>query len=43
VPADDKKARNYLIARTMVETLDNLGLRYPKAPPDVLKLRRKLK
>ena len=43
VPADDKKARNYLIARTMVETLDNLGLRYPKADPDVLKLRRKLK
>ena len=43
VPADDKKARNYLIARTMVETLDNLGLRFPKADPDVLKLRRKLK
>jgi PPK2 family polyphosphate:nucleotide phosphotransferase len=43
VPADDKKARNYLITRTVVETLDNLGLRYPKAASDVLKLKRKLK
>lgn len=43
VPADDKKARNYLIARTVVETLDNLGLRYPKAGKDVLRLKSKLK
>jgi PPK2 family polyphosphate:nucleotide phosphotransferase len=42
VPADDKKARNYLIARTVVETLEGLGLRYPKADPDALKLARKL-
>ena len=43
VPADDKKARNYLIARTVVEMLDNLGLRYPRAEREVLKLKRKLK
>ena len=43
VPADDKKARNYLIARTVVETLDNMGLRYPRADREVLKLKRKLK
>ena len=43
VPADDKKARNYLIARTVVDLLDNLGLRYPKADREVLRLRKKLK
>ena len=43
VPADDKKARNYLIARTVVDLLENLGLRYPKADRDVLKLKKKLK
>ena len=43
VPADDKKARDYLIASTVVETLDNLGLRYPKADREALKLKRKLK
>jgi PPK2 family polyphosphate:nucleotide phosphotransferase len=43
VPADDKKARNYFIAKTVVETLEGLGLRYPKADREVLKLRRKLK
>jgi PPK2 family polyphosphate:nucleotide phosphotransferase len=43
VPADDKKARNYLIARTVVDLLDNLGLRYPKADREALKLKKKLK
>lgn len=43
VPADDKKARNHLIARTVVDTLDALGLRYPKADRDALKLKRKLR
>jgi PPK2 family polyphosphate:nucleotide phosphotransferase len=43
VPADDKKARNYLVARTVVDLLENLGLRYPKADRDVLKLKKKLK
>jgi PPK2 family polyphosphate:nucleotide phosphotransferase len=43
VPADDKKARNYLVTRTVVDLLENLGLRYPKADRDVLKLKKKLK
>jgi PPK2 family polyphosphate:nucleotide phosphotransferase len=43
VPADDNKARNYYIARTMVDTLEGLGLRYPKADKAALKLKRKLK
>jgi len=43
VPGDDKKARNYLIARTVVDLLENLGLRYPKADKEVLKLKKKLK
>jgi PPK2 family polyphosphate:nucleotide phosphotransferase len=43
VPADDKRARNYYIARMMVETLEGLGLRYPKADRSALKLKRKLK
>ena len=43
VPGDDNKARNYLIARTVVDTLEGLGLKYPKADRDVLKLKRKLK
>ena len=43
VPADDKKARNYFIAKTVVETLEGLGLRYPKADREVLRLKRKLK
>lgn len=32
VPADDKKTRDYLIAKELVATLENLRLRYP--PPD---------
>src|SRR5688572_15553842 len=36
VPADDKKVRNYLIARTVAATLKSLELRWPKADPDVL-------
>ena len=43
VPADDKRARNYYIARVMVETLEGLGLRYPKADKSALKLKRRLK
>src|SRR5215210_7978003 len=36
VPADDKKVRNYLIARTVADTLRSLDLRWPKADPEVL-------
>ena len=43
VPADDKKARNYYIARTVVDTLEGMGLKYPKADKEVLKLKKKLK
>jgi PPK2 family polyphosphate:nucleotide phosphotransferase len=35
VPADDKKVRNWLIARTIAETLEALDLRYPKPHPDI--------
>ena len=43
VPADDKKARNYYIARTVVDTLEGLALKYPRADRKVLKLKRTLK
>ncbi len=36
VPADDKKVRNYLIARTVADTLRSLKLRWPKADADVI-------
>jgi hypothetical protein len=35
VPGDDKAVRNLLVARTIADTLDDLGLRYPPAPPAV--------
>jgi len=37
VPADDDDVRNWLIARTVAETLARLNLRYPKAEPAVLR------
>ena len=36
VPADDKDARNYLIARTIADTMAGLHLRYPKADPSIV-------
>jgi len=39
VPSDDKDLRNYLIARTIADTLDSLDLKYPKAPKEVLDLK----
>jgi PPK2 family polyphosphate:nucleotide phosphotransferase len=35
VPADDKAVRNLLVARTIADTLDGLGLRYPPASAEV--------
>lgn len=35
VPGDDKNVRNWLIARRIADTLDGLGLRYPKASATV--------
>jgi PPK2 family polyphosphate:nucleotide phosphotransferase len=43
VPADDNKARNYLIARIVVEALESLDLQYPKVDRAARKLRRKLR
>jgi PPK2 family polyphosphate:nucleotide phosphotransferase len=39
IPADDKKVRNWLIAREIVRALEALDLRYPRADPSVLRLR----
>ena len=35
VPADDKSLRNWLVARTIADTLDDLDLRFPPADPAV--------
>jgi PPK2 family polyphosphate:nucleotide phosphotransferase len=35
VPADDKRLRNYLIARTVTEAMERLRLRYPPADPAI--------
>jgi PPK2 family polyphosphate:nucleotide phosphotransferase len=35
VPADDKSVRNWLIAREIADTLDDLDLRFPPADPAV--------
>jgi PPK2 family polyphosphate:nucleotide phosphotransferase len=42
VPADSKTVRNYLITRTLNETLRKLRLRYPVAQPEVLALKKKI-
>lgn len=36
VPADDKGVRDWLVARTIADTLDGLGLKYPRADKEVL-------
>ena len=38
VPADDKDIRDWLVARTIADALDELDLRYPPADPSVLGL-----
>ena len=38
VPADDKDARDWLVARTIADAMEKLDLRYPPADPAVLKL-----
>jgi PPK2 family polyphosphate:nucleotide phosphotransferase len=35
VPADDKDVRDWLVARTIADALDDLGLRYPTVDPAV--------
>ena len=39
VPADDKDVRNFLIARTIADALEDLDLRYPPADPAVRKIK----
>jgi PPK2 family polyphosphate:nucleotide phosphotransferase len=39
VPADDEKVRNWLIARTVADTLASLDLRYPPGDPKVLRIK----
>ena len=39
VPADDKDVRDFLVARTIADALDDLDLRYPPADPAVLKVK----
>ena len=36
VPADDKKVRSYLVARTIADSLESLELRWPKADKAVI-------
>jgi PPK2 family polyphosphate:nucleotide phosphotransferase len=43
VPADDKPARDVLVARTVTETLERMDPRYPGAPPELEALRRALR
>jgi PPK2 family polyphosphate:nucleotide phosphotransferase len=38
VPADDKDVRDLLIARTVADAMDELGLEYPKADPSIVGL-----
>jgi PPK2 family polyphosphate:nucleotide phosphotransferase len=38
VPADDKDVRDWLVARTIADALDDLDMRYPPADPSVLGL-----
>ena len=42
VPADRKRVRDVLIARTLVRVLEGLGSTYPAADPDVLALKEKI-
>jgi PPK2 family polyphosphate:nucleotide phosphotransferase len=39
VPADDKRLRDLLVARTIADELDKLDLRYPKADPSIVGLK----
>lgn len=43
VPADDKRARNYLVTETIVRKLESLKLNYPPAPKEVLALKDSIK
>jgi PPK2 family polyphosphate:nucleotide phosphotransferase len=40
VPADDKRVRNFLVARLLVQTLERLDLHYPRMDPAVARAAR---
>jgi PPK2 family polyphosphate:nucleotide phosphotransferase len=42
VPADEKRLRDVLVARTVVETLERMEPRYPGPPPELTALRKAL-
>ncbi|HEX6748715.1 MAG TPA: PPK2 family polyphosphate kinase [Longimicrobium sp.] len=42
VPADDKRVRDYLVARTVVRALRRMDPQFPKADPEVLAWREKI-
>jgi PPK2 family polyphosphate:nucleotide phosphotransferase len=42
VPADDKKVRDYLVAKRIARAMEQLRPRYPRADPDVLALASKI-
>ena len=42
VPADSKRARDYLVARLMVETLERMDPKFPPADPEVLSYRERI-
>ena len=42
VPADEKRVRDVLVARTVTETLERMDPRYPGPPPELAALRRAL-
>ena len=39
VPADDKSVRDYLVARTIADTMKRLKLEYPAADPSIIGLK----
>jgi polyphosphate kinase 2 (PPK2 family) len=42
VPSDDKRVRDYLVARTVVRALRRMDPQFPRADPDVLAWRDKI-
>jgi len=43
VPADSKRVRDVLVARTVVETLERMDPRWPGPPPELEALRAALR
>jgi PPK2 family polyphosphate:nucleotide phosphotransferase len=43
VPADSKRARDYLVSRVVVETLEEMAPQFPAADPTVLEFRDKIR